>query len=223
VQLVPRKLKLLVCLAIWLVSLHAGVVHDTSAVLTGTRWIGSSGGVIDGGGSAYDDLMLTWNIVALPNSTYQYTYLLTSHEGPPMNDVILESDGCNTIGTDAATCLSNPTVEAARALAVYENWTSLQLANAIDGVNFVDLPKSSIQTIVISFVSPGAPVWGDVYLAAGNQYVFNIGNLDHLDPNATDFIAVPGNLLGTAPEPSTLLLAGVALTALGLMRRRRGP
>jgi len=64
--------------------MHAGVVHDTSAVLTGTRWIGSSGGLIDGGGGAYDDLMLTWNIAALPNSTYQYTYTLTSREEPPL-------------------------------------------------------------------------------------------------------------------------------------------
>jgi len=214
--------RLLVCLLICVASIHAGVVHDTSAVLTGTRWIGSSGGLIDPGGGAYDDLMLTWNIAALPDLTYQYTYTLTSREGPPVS-VILESDGCNNLGTDAATCISNPTVDAARALAVYENWTSIELANAIEGLNFLQFPKPFVQTIVISFASPGAPVWGDVYLAAGNQYVFNIGNLNHLDPNTTDFVAVPGNQLGTAPEPSTLLLAGVALTALGLMRRRRGP
>src|SRR5262249_40845230 len=136
----------------------------------------------------------------------------------------LESDGCNNIGTDAATCISDLTGDAARALPVYENWTSLGLANAIEGLIFVALPQPPVQTIVISLASPGVPVWGDVYLTDGNQYVFNIGNLNHLDPNATDFVAVPGNQFSTAPEPSTLFLAGVALTVLGLMRRRRrGP
>ena len=180
--------------------MHAGVVHDTSAVLTGTRWIGSSGGLIDGGGGAYDDLMLTWNIAAPPNSTYQYTYTLTSREGPPVNHIIFESHGCNNIGTDAATCISDPTVDAARALTVYENWTSLELANAIEGLNFVQFPKPSIRTIVISFASPGAPVWGDVYLAAGNRYVFNIGNLNHLDPNARTLS--PFRATSSVPRPS---------------------
>ena len=226
-------MKHLVCLAIFVGSLHAGVVHDTSAALTGVRWIGSSGGLIDGGGSAYGDLMLTWSIVALSNSSYQYTYNLTSqaidsHEGPPVNHLILESDGSNTANTDSANCISNAASNGAAVPAVYEYWTSgtnnLGLPNDMEGVNFLKLPAPSSPTLVISFVSPGVPVWGDLYLAAGKQYVFNVGNLNHLDPNATDFIAVPGDQLATTPEPGTLLLAGVALTALGLMRRRRrGP
>lgn len=226
-------MKLLVCLAIFVTSLHASVVYDTSAELTGARWIGASGGLIDAGGPAYDDLMLTWSIVALPNSTYQYTYSLTSqaidsHEGPPVNHLILESDGCNAAKTDFADCISNASANGAAALAVYEYWTSgtnnLGLPNDIEGVNFLKFPPPSSPTLVISFIAPDAPVWGDVYLAAGKQYVFDTGNLNHLDPNATDFIAVPGDQLATTPEPSTLLLAGVALTALGLMRRRgRGP
>jgi hypothetical protein len=222
--------KLAICLCIAAAGLRGSVVYDASASFTGTRFVGPAGGLIDGGGAAYDDLMLSWSIAALPNATYQYTYAMASgavddREGPRVNRVIFESDDCNALGRDTATCIHNAAIDGAPAFAVYGAWAgraNVGLPNTIDGLEFVRLPAPTSQIIVVSFNSPNAPVWGDFYLTGGKQYVFNLGNLDHSDPNSMDFIATPGDLSPT-PEPSTLLLAGAALTALGLMRRgRRG-
>jgi len=232
---VPHCAKFLALLAICARIAAASAVYDTSASFTGTRSAGGSGGLIDGGGHGYDGLMLSWSIVSLPDWTYNYTYTITlqPHEVPAVSRAIVDlSNDCSIPASpnySQLPCDSNPLVNGAPGFAILGNWCAGTqcaanpvpgLANAIAGLQFVELPHN-VRTLTISFNAPGAPVWGDFYIAGGLQYVYNLGNANHLDTNVFDFIAVPGAPPAVAPEPKTVGLAGAALLLLGLIGKHR--
>jgi len=211
-------------------SVFASTVYDASADFTGVRSVGASGGLIDGGGHGYDNLVLSWSIVSLPDWTYSYQYTLRYREAPnPSRMVVDLSNECAVPAgpTDhniPPTCASNAQVNGAPAVIVLGNWCgSLCESNggpgAISGLEFVQLPPAGI-SLTFSFTAPGAPVWGDFYIAGGFQYLANAGILNDLTGNPLSFIAVPGAVATPAPEPGTLALAGVFLILLATLGNR---
>src|SRR5579884_2268394 len=166
--------------------LSAATVYDTAASLTGTRTVGVSGGLIDGGGTSFNNLTLSWNIIELPDLTYNYTYVISGFSAPLLSHFLLElSPTCLTAGQN---CITNPEVNGAAASTVLgyycysgpgcQGASNLGLATGFDGVKFSSMPASA-GPVTISFNSSHVPVWGDFYLKGGQQYVYNIGNLNH--------------------------------------------
>jgi hypothetical protein len=209
-------------------------IYDTPAAFTGTRSVGH--GLTDGGGSGYDDLMLTWSIAEKANGTFDYSYWISGFVSPALSHVIIEM-GADCVQTAGANCVSSARLGslAAATPATFElgDWCFGASANAgvhcqgnsnvglptdILGAEFTHLPGST--TVIITFNSSRAPAWGDVYLKGGQQYVYNRGNGQHAtDSNPLDFIARPdpagAEPLSETPEPGSFGLAGAALALLG--------
>ncbi|HEX5431111.1 MAG TPA: PEP-CTERM sorting domain-containing protein [Bryobacteraceae bacterium] len=187
-----------------------------SGDMTGTRSVGS-GGLADGGGTDYDNLTLDWNI-ALVDQTYEYTYTIGGFSTHDLGHLILDLSG--------AAPISDAEVNGDPATLFFGDWcaadspcqgaSNIGLPNDIQGLKIDPLPSGS--PVVVTFTSTQAPVWGDFYVMGGTEYVYNIGNEDHNDSLALDFVARPDPAV--APEPATFGLAGAALLALGLMRRK---
>ena len=214
------------------------LIYDAPATMTGSRSVGN--GLTSGGGNAYNDLLLNWSIVQKANGTFDYTYTIAGITAPLLSHAILElGSGCVT--SPSANCVNNAQVGSslssmAPAALQLGDWcygasvnpgvrcqgsSNLGLPRDIIGVEFNNLPGST--TVIITFNSGRAPVWGDVYLKGGQQYVFSSGIGRHAtDTNALDFIARPGSLdPAETPEPHTLGLAGLGLALLVLRIRRR--
>jgi hypothetical protein len=78
------------------------------------------GGLIDGGGHGYNDLLLSWSIVSLPDWSYQYTYTLQYREAPIVNRVIVDLSNECAIPSNPAkfsqACASSPAINGVRLL-----------------------------------------------------------------------------------------------------------
>lgn len=208
--------------------LSASTVYNTGADLTGTRAIGS--GLALGGGEGYAGLTLTWEIAPLVDGTFDYSYTLTGFTTPDIGHFILElSSNCIVSG---ASCVSNARINGRRVTPVLGDYcdgcegnSNTGLPNHIVGMKVANPFSGS--PITFSFNSPQVPVWGDFYLKGGQQFVYNLGNLDHADPLRLDFVARPdgAELVPqiAAPEPASLGLTGAALLLLGLSSVRKKP
>jgi hypothetical protein len=208
-------------------------IYDTAAAFTGTRSVGH--GLINGGGSGYDDLTLNWSIAEKANSTFDYSYQISGFVSPVLSHFIIELSA-DCIANAGANCVTNARVGSltAASLAVFAlgDWcygasgnvgvhcqgnSNVGLPGDILGAEFTNLPGST--RVIITFNSTRAPVWGDVYLKGGQQYVYNLGNGWHTsDSNPLDFIARPdpegAGPLSETPEPGSFGLAGAALAFL---------
>lgn len=215
-------------------------IYDMPAAMSGTRSVGH--GLTDGGGRGYDNLMLTWSIAERANHTFDYSYIISGFVSPLLSHAIIELSA-DCIANAGANCLTNAKVGtlAAATPAVFAlgDWcygasgnpgvqcqgsSNLGLPKDIIGVEFTNLPGST--TVVITFNSTRGPVWGDVYLKGGQQYVYNQGNGKRAtDSNPLDFIARPDpagtDPVSETPEPGSFGLAGAALSLLGLLACRR--
>jgi len=234
------KILLIGVLALGADSILGSPIYDTPAAMSGTRSVGL--GLTNGGGSGYDDLMLTWSIAEKANHTFDYSYVVSGFVSPVLGHAIIELSA-DCITNAGANCVTNAKVGtlAAATPAVFAlgDWcygasgnpgvscqgnSNVGLPKDIIGVEFTNLPGST--TAVITFNSTRGPVWGDLYLKGGQQYVFNQGNGKHAsDSNPLDFIACPdpagADPVPETPEPGSFGLAGGGLSLLGLLARRR--
>jgi hypothetical protein len=215
-------------------SILGSPIYDTPAALTATRSVGN--GLTNGGGSGYGALMLTWSIAEKANGSFDYSYWISGFVSPVLSHVIIElSAGCIT--NAGANCVTNAKVgtpaAATPAAFALGDWcygahcqgnSNLGLPADILGVEFTNLPGST--TVILTFNSTRAPVWGDFYLKGGQQYVYNQGNGRHaIDSNPLDFIARPDpagtDPISETPEPGSFGLAGGGLALLGARALRR--
>ena len=236
------KIRLIGLLALGAGSILGSPIYDTAAAFTGTRLVGH--GLTDGGGSGYDDLMLTWSIAEKANGTFDYSYWVSGFISPVLSHVIIEL-GVDCIQNAGANCVSSAKLGsragATPAVFALGDWcygasrnagvhcqgnSNVGLPTDILGAEFAYLPGGT--TVIITFNSTRAPVWGDVYLKGGLQYVYNQGNGQHAtDANPLDFIARPdpagADPISETPEPGGFGLAGAALAFLGarVCRRRQ--
>jgi hypothetical protein len=97
------------------------------------------------------------------------------------------------------------------------------LPNPIYGIKIET--EFSASLVTFTFMSPRAPMWGDLFVKDGAQapYAYNNGLADPTSMSKIDFIAVPDttNGNGRVPEPGIVFLLGSGLVALGLRRRRQ--
>lgn len=221
-------------------SILGSPIYDTPAVMNGTRTVGQ--GLTNGGGSGYDDLMLTWSIAEQANGTFDYSYLISGFVSPVLGHAIIELSA-DCITNAGANCVTNAKVGTLTAdtPAVFAlgDWCygssgnpgvhcqgngNVGLPKDIIGVEFTNLPGSTM--VVLTFNSTRGPVWGDLYLKGGQQYVYNQGNGRHAtDSNPLDFIARPdpagADPIPETPEPGGFGLASGGLALLGACALRR--
>jgi hypothetical protein len=221
-------------------SLLGSLIYNTPAAMSGTRSVGN--GLTNGGGNGYNDLLLTWSIAEKANGTFDYSYVISGFVSPALGHAIIEL-GADCIKNVSANCVTNAkvgspeaTTPAAFALGDWcygasgnpgvhcQGKSNVGLPKDIVGAEFTNLPGST--TVIITFNSTRAPVWGDFYLMGGQQYVYNQGNGKHaIDSNPLDFIARPdpagADPISETPEPGSFGLAGAALALLGARVRWR--
>jgi len=204
-------------------------LYDSNAALTGSRSVGG-GGLADGGGTGYDTLTLAWEIIQIGDATFNYTYTIDGFSSPVLGNIILDlSDTCVFNGATTSPCINNAQINGSKATMLFGDFcdscqgtSTTGLPADIIGVEFPKVPQGS--PVIITFNSPSAPVWGDFYLKGGQEFVYNLGNLNHADALELDFVARPdtdATIQATAPEPATLGVAGAALVLLGLVGRRK--
>jgi hypothetical protein len=221
-------------------SILGSPIYDTPAAFTGSRSVGH--GLTNGGGSSYDDLTLNWSIAEKANGTFDYSYWISGFVSPVLSHLIIELSA-DCITNAGANCVTNAKAGslAAATPAVFAlgDWcygasgnpgvhcqgnSNVGLPRDILGAEFTNLPGSTM--VIVTFSSTRAPVWGDVYLKGGQQYVYNPGNGRHAtDSNPLDFIARPdpagADPLSETPEPGSFGLAGAALAFLAARVRWR--
>ena len=231
------KILLIGVLALGAGSILGSPIYNTPATFTGARSVGQ--GLTSGGGSGYDDLMLSWSIAEKANGSFDYTYAIGGFVSPALSHLIIELSA-DCITNAGANCVTNAKVgslaAAAPAAFALGDWcygaggdpgvhcqgnSNVGLPKDILGVAFTNLPGGA--TVLITFNSTHAPVWGDLYLTGGQQYVYNRGiGLHATESNSMDFIARPDSdgedPISETPEPGSFGLAAAALALLGARR-----
>lgn len=195
-------------------------IYGASAVgeLTGSRSV-AAGEIVASG--AYGQTILSWTVT--PNGAdWDYQYTFTGISSPAISHFILDfSDDCvdhqatcvfdedfggNILWDDYGQSPANP---------------GFPLGASIVGFKFEDFAEN---TLLFSFTSNRAPVYGDFYIKGGSSdFAYNAGLTDHDSMNAQLFIVRPNGPHGqqVIPEPSTYVLLGTCLLVTGYLGRRR--
>lgn len=212
----------------------AATVYDTSSVaeLVGSRSLGA--GIVGSASNVANipnTLQVSWvidyGVTMVGLWTYNYTITYSGGSSSISHAILDLSDTCTSA---ASGCLVNPQYAAQSngMIYVYDTFAlsagNPNMLGSITGVKLDETQGGS--PFSISFQSPRAPVYGDIYLKAGQWQAQNTGINKHLTSTSiTDFIARPDTAEGppvvATPEPASALVLGGALAGLGLLRRRR--
>lgn len=200
----------------------ADPVYGTSADSNGSRTL------LNMQSSGYSRVDLTWSVVDNGDNTFLYTYEFAV-AGPDISHFILDLTDSGVLPlrgnlpndpdilTDAEVNGLSFTKLVYGTFGADSSNPGLPAGREIVGVKFDDLGDDSL---VYSFTSNRAPVWGDFYIKGGQSYAYNNGLASPLSENVLDFIARPN---GIVPEPSSVVLIVSGLGLLGLACARRNP
>ncbi|MFN4241740.1 MAG: hypothetical protein ACK4PI_00730 [Tepidisphaerales bacterium] len=177
-------------------------VYDTPADPTGTRSL--SGGTMASDVPGWSDTTIFWTVTPNPDGTLRYTYTLTGFITPAVLLFTLDlTDNAvlDPLSVTSATVNGDPVLFA---------------LGDLDGITgAVRFEGGGTGTIVYSFDSNRAPVWGHFLIGGDAGVAVNVAFGDNTSPDPLDYIARPN---GAIPEPAGL--AGLALAGLLLVRRR---
>lgn len=177
-------------------------VYDLPAYPTGTRSV--SLGTLRVSDPGWSGASISWSVVPNPDGTLRYTYTLAGFPDPGVSHFTLDL-------TDNAVLdplsITSP--------ALNGNPISILLGDHDGIVGAVRFDAGAGGSLVYSFDSNRAPVWGHFFVRVGAGFGTNAGFGDETSPDKFDYIARPN---GSIPEP---VMAGLlAAPALLLMRRR---
>lgn len=204
-----KKLLTLALIVLFVVPLSAHAL-----VYTGSLSI-SDGGLL-GGGNWSNDALISWTITQ-EGANWLYVYNLSysdgsSMENPAVSHLTLEvSPNVNT-ETDFWDFNGNP----------------IEFGSFEGIVNAMKLDYGDDGQLEWSFRSNRVPTWGDFYAKGGATSWLKNAGFDDADPMTGPVNGTIGNKIlrpdteyTVVPEPSTMVLMGLGLAAVGVVRRRR--
>jgi hypothetical protein len=196
---------------------QAATVYGTSADLTGTRSVGS-GLVVSNSDSDWANAQISWLIVNNGDGTYDYEYTMPGFHRPAISHFVLDiTDGITVTSWTISNAKLNGT-------AIPASKVEIKPSTSIGGIlGAVKFDVGGEGTLVYTFTSDRQPVWGDVHVKGGTQYLRNTG-FGIQSNNPLDYIARPdGNgpvpSVSHAPAPAALWGGLGLLAGLGVYRR----
>lgn len=208
-----------------LLFLPAIVLADIAVTLPSEETRDSSNGVSSFGRWKGDGgFQITWHITN-EKEGYSYIYTIDGKGRDNASTFILQLNPDIT-PENVSTLITDSSVPIVAAAVTFKPGSAYAgLPGEIYGIQFA---TSSKDATTISFTSAYAPVWGSFYADAGSKsssYAYNEAFGSSPKAGSKDFsnwVPTVGGAPGViAPEPSTMLLLGSALVAVGYWQHKK--
>lgn len=192
---------LLLSAPVWGGIMPLPTVYDLPACPTGTRSV--SLGTLLAADPGWSEASISWTVVPNPDGTLRYTYTLAGFTSSGVSHFTLDL-------TDSAALdplsITSPTLNG--------HPIPFSIGDKDGIVGAVKLDAGAGGTLVYSFDSNRAPVWGHFFVQGESGFGTNVAFGDQTSPDKLDYIARPN---GSIPEP---VMAGLLAVPLLLLMRR---